>query len=169
MQVPVEVVATFTPLPPFLKGGERNSRVPRKWRNGTAPSVDKIKSGDKRPVVVVVVSPLEGVREWGGCVTVVCRVTRVITVARLLARTPSQKTERTFHFYTWLYLRALITRQVPIAKGISQRSFAYAYSSFSPTFLPPSLSVTTDNPSLCRAKLVVGTFRKREVYRAGKV
>lgn len=35
--------------------------------------------------------------------TVVCRVTRVITVARLLARTPSQKTERTFHFYTHGY------------------------------------------------------------------
>lgn len=51
--------------------------------------------------------------------TVVCRVTRVITVARLLARTPSQKTERTFRFSarSTILARTLITRQVPI--GIS--------------------------------------------------
>lgn len=103
------------PLPCFSKGGERATRVPRKWRNGAAPSVDKIKSDDKTPSFPRSREP----RVWGGCVTVVCRVTRVITVARLLARTPSQKTERTFRFSarSTILARTLITRQVPI--GIS--------------------------------------------------
>lgn len=78
VQVPVEVVGVGSVL--FLEEGERKS-VLRKWRNGTAPSVDKIKSDDKTV-------SLRREPEKGGCVTVVCRVTRVITVARLLARTP---------------------------------------------------------------------------------
>lgn len=78
MQVPVEVVQVSSVL--FLKEGARES-VPRKWRNRTAPAVDKIKSDDN---AVSLWRDLEK----RGCVTVVCRVTRVITVARLLARTP---------------------------------------------------------------------------------
>lgn len=72
--------------------------------------------------------------------TVVCRVTRVITVARLLARTPSQKTERTLHFCTAVLARISITRQVPTAIGISQRT---RFTFISPFFIgyPP-----TDNP-----------------------
>lgn len=62
--------------------------VPHKWRNGTAPSVDKIKGDDKSV-------SLQRHLEKEGCVTVVCRVTRVITVARLLARTLWQKTKCT--------------------------------------------------------------------------
>lgn len=111
--------------------------MPRKWRNGAAPSVDKIKSDDKTPSF----PRFEGAREWGGCVTVVCRVTRVITVARLLARTPSQKTERTLHFCTAVLARISITRQVPTAIRISQRTrFTFLYFALLHRLSP------TDNP-----------------------